>query len=337
MPSSHRLIVFNAEPAVLKAIEDWRNWLQHEKRYSVHTLDGYGRDLSFFLAFFAEHFGFQPGLNELGKLKTSDFRSYLAKRTNDGLSRTSMARALSTVRNFFKFLERAGLVHNAAISGIRTPKIPKLIPKALSEEEAFEALTTINTFSLEPWVGKRDVALVALLYGGGLRLGEALSLDFLDARNIKPGGSLMILGKGGKQRVIPMLDVIAEAMSEYLQACPYPQNEEDPLFVGARGKRLNAGVFQKQMRNLRIHLGLPETATPHALRHSFATHLLSGGGDLRTIQELLGHVSLSTTQRYTYVDAGRLNAVYQGAHPRAKKPKRAIKRNALKSTDLLAS
>lgn len=330
MPRSHRLITFNAEPAVLKAIEDWRNWLQHEKRYSVHTLDGYSRDLSFFLAFLAKHLGFKPGLNDLGKLKTSDFRSYLAKRANDGLSKTSLARALSTVRNFFKFLERAGLVHNAAIGGFRTPKIPKSIPKALSEEEALEALTTINLFALEPWVGKRDVALITLLYGGGLRLGEALSLNILDARNIKPGGTLMILGKGGKQRVIPILDVISETMSEYLQACPYPQNEEDPLFFGARGKRLNPGVFQKQMRKLRIYLGLSETATPHALRHSFATHLLSGGGDLRTIQELLGHASLSTTQRYTDVDAGRLNAVYQGAHPRAKRPKLAAKRNTLK-------
>jgi integrase/recombinase XerC len=319
MLSGHRLITFNSEPAVLKAIEDWRNWLQHEKRCSVHTLDGYGRDLSVFLAFLTEHLGFHPGLNDLRKLKTSDFRSYLAKRTTDGLSRTSMARALSTLRNFFKFLERAGLVHNAAIGGIRTPKIPKAIPKALSEEEALEALATIDEFALEPWIGKRDVALMTLLYGGGLRLGEALGLNFLDARNIKPGGALMIMGKGGKQRVVPMLDVIAEAMNEYLQACPYPQNEDDPLFVGARGKRLNPGVFQKQMRSLRIYLGLPETATPHALRHSFATHLLSGGGDLRTIQELLGHASLSTTQRYTDVDAGRLNAVYQGAHPRAKR------------------
>jgi integrase/recombinase XerC len=335
MPNGHRLIAFNAEPAVLNAIEDWRNWLQHEKRYSPHTLDGYGRDLSFFLAFLTEHLDFQPGLSDLGKLKTSDFRSYLAKRTNDGLSRTSMARALSTVRNFFKFLERTGLVHNAAIGGIRTPKISKSIPKALSEEEALEALTTINTFALEPWVGKRDVALMTLLYGGGLRLGEALSLNYMDACNIKPGGTLRVLGKGGKQRVIPMLDVIAEAMSEYLQACPYTQNEEDPLFVGARGKRLNPGVFQKQMRNLRIYLGLPETATPHALRHSFATHLLSGGGDLRTIQELLGHASLSTTQRYTDVDAGRLNAVYQSTHPRAKNPKYATKRNALKLKGLV--
>lgn len=319
MPIGHKLITFNAEPAVLNAIEDWRNWLQHEKRYSVNTLDAYGRDLSFFLAFLVNHLGFQPGLNDLGKLKTSDFRSYLAKRTNDGLSRTSLARVLSTVRNFFKYMEDAELIHNAAIGGFRTPKVPKSIPKAFSEEEALEVLSSITMFAPEPWIGKRDVALITLLYGGGLRLGEALSLNFLDVSSIKSSGTLLISGKGGKQRVIPLLDVITETMTEYLQACPYPRNEDDPLFVGVRGKRLNPGVFQKQMRKLRIYIGLPETATPHALRHSFATHLLSGGGDLRTIQELLGHASLSTTQRYTDVDAERLNAVYQSAHPRAKR------------------
>ena len=319
MSINRKLITYNAEPAVLKAIEDWRNWLKHEKRYAAHTLNGYSRDLSFFLAFLSKHLGFQPGLSDLEKLKVTDFRSYLAKLTNDRLARTTMARALSTIRNFFKFLERGELVHNAAIYGLRTPKIPKSIPKAFSEEEAFELLSTINLFAPEPWIAKRDIALMTLLYGGGLRLGEALSLNFLDSSNIKPGGTLVISGKGGKQRLIPMLDVIAKTMNEYLQACPYPQLENGPLFIGARGKRLNPGVFQKQMRTLRIYLGLSETATPHALRHSFATHLLGGGGDLRTIQELLGHASLSTTQRYTKVDAERLSAVYQSAHPRAKK------------------
>lgn len=313
------LIVFNAEPAVLGAIEDWRNWLQHEKRCSPHTLDGYGRDLGAFLSFLGDHLGFSPGLNDLEKLKTVDFRSYLARRTADGLSKSSMARGLSTVRNFFRFMERAGLVHNAAIGGIRTPKVPRSIPRALSEEDALEAVTAIDEFALQPWIGKRDVALMTLLYGCGLRLGEALALNRADARNIKPGGALMITGKGDKQRVVPVLDIVAEAVDDYLHACPYGQDENGPLFIGARGKRLNPGVFQKQVRTLRAYLGLPETATPHAMRHSFATHLLSGGGDLRTIQELLGHASLSTTQRYTDVDAGRLSAIYQGTHPRAKR------------------
>lgn len=319
MPIGRKLITFYAEPSVLKAIGDWRNWLQHEKRYSINTLDAYSRDLSFFLAFLTNHLGFQPGLNDLGNLKISDFRSYLAKRTNDGLSKTSLARVLSTVRNFFKYLERIKLIHNAAIVGIRTPKVPKSIPKALSEEEALEVLTSISLFAPELWIGKRDVALITLLYGGGLRLGEALSLNILDTTNIKSNGTLLISGKGGKQRVIPLLDVITENITKYLQACPHPQSNDDPLFVGVRGKRLNPGVFQKQMRKLRINLELSKTATPHALRHSFATHLLGGGGDLRTIQELLGHASLSTTQRYTDIDAKRLNAVYQSAHPRAKR------------------
>ncbi len=320
MAGDERLISFHAEPAVLKSIEDWRNWLQHEKRCSHHTLDGYGRDLAAFLDFLNDHLGFSPGLRDIEKLKTADFRSYLARRTGDGLSKTSLARGLSTVRNFFRFLERAGLAHNAAIGGIRTPKVPKSIPKALAEEEALEAVATIDGVSPEqdPWIGKRDVALMTLLYGCGLRLGEALGLNRGDARAITPGGALVITGKGNKERVVPVLDIVAEAVRDYLQACPFAQNDEDPLFIGARGKRLNPGVFQKQVRTLRAYLGLPETATPHAMRHSFATHLLSGGGDLRTIQELLGHASLSTTQRYTEVDAGRLSAIYQNAHPRAR-------------------
>ncbi len=311
----------NSEPAVLRAIEDWRNWLRHEKRCSVHTLDAYGRDLAAFLFFVSDHLGFPPGLKDLETLKTADFRSYLARRTSEGLSRTSMARGLSTVRNFFRFLERAGLVCNASIGGIRTPKVPKSIPKALSVEDALEAVAAIDTLTpeQEPWIGKRDVAMMTLLYGCGLRIGEALALNRDDARTIKSGGALMITGKGDKQRVVPVLDIVAQAMDEYLMACPYDLGENGPLFIGARGKRLNPGVFQKQVRTLRLHLGLPETATPHAMRHSFATHLLSGGGDLRTIQELLGHASLSTTQRYTDVDAGRLNAIYQGAHPRARR------------------
>jgi integrase/recombinase XerC len=321
MAGDRGLISYNAEPAVLNAIEDWRNWLLHEKRYSLHTLDGYGRDLSVFLSFVGDHLGFCAGLNDLEKLKTADFRSYLARRTADGIAKSSMARGLSTVRNFFKFLERADLAHNAAIGGIRTPKIPKSIPKALAEDEALEAITAIDDLALEAWTGKRDVALMTLLYGCGLRLGEALDLKRSHARDIKPGRALMITGKGNKQRVVPVLDIVARAVEEYLDACPYAVDPDGPLFLGAKGKKLNPGVFQKQVRLLRAYLSLPETATPHALRHSFATHLLSGGGDLRTIQELLGHASLSTTQRYTDVDARRLSAIYQGTHPRAKRRK----------------
>lgn len=314
MHGEQGLNAFSAEPGVLAAIESWRDWLLHERRCSRHTLDGYGRDLGFFLSFLNGHLGFPPGLSDLQKLKTADFRSYLARRTADGLSRTSLARGLSTLRNFFKFLERRELVKNAAIGGLRTPKIPKSIAKALSEKDALDAVSTIDELASEPWIGKRDVALMTLLYGCGLRISEALELNVNEAPK---GEAMMIRGKGNKQRVVPLLPVVVQAVDDYLQACPYALSPEGPLFVGARGKRLNAGVFQKQVRALRHYLGLPQTATPHAMRHSFATHLLSGGGDLRTIQELLGHASLSTTQRYTDVDAGHLSAVYQRAHPRA--------------------
>jgi integrase/recombinase XerC len=315
MSGDKDLNLLNAEPGVLSAIESWRDWLIHERRCSRHTIDGYGRDLGFFLSFLNDHLGFPAGLKDLEKLKTADFRSFLARRSADGLSRASMARGLSTLRNFFRFLERRDLAHNAAIGGMRTPRTAKSIPKALTEEDALEAVQAIEELALEPWIGKRDVALMTLLYGCGLRISEALELN----RNEAPSGEAMVItGKGNKQRVVPLLAVVVEAVEAYIDACPFALSPDDPLFVGVRGKRLNPGVFQKQVRNLRHLLGLPETATPHAMRHSFATHLLSGGGDLRTIQELLGHASLSTTQRYTDVDAGRLSAVYKQAHPRAR-------------------
>lgn len=309
------LTPFEAEPAVQAAIEDWRIWLQHEKRYSPRTLESYARDLGRFLAFMSEHIGYAPGLADLGKLKTADFRSYLARRTADGLSRSSIARGLSTVRNFFKYLERNGLAANAAIGGIRTPKVPKSVPKSLSEDEALEAVQSIDELALEPWVGFRDVAVLTLLYGCGLRISEALDLNRRDAPK---GNALTVTGKGNKQRLVPLLPAVIEAVDKYLEACPYPLDPDGPLFVGVRGKRLKARIIQLQVAKLRAGLGLPETATPHALRHSFATHLLGGGGDLRTIQELLGHASLSTTQRYTNVDVDHLNRTYDDAHPRAR-------------------
>ena len=310
------LIVFTAEPAVVAAVDDWRAWLAHERRASAHTLDAYGRDLAAFLGFLTEHLGFTPGLADLEALKPVDFRAWLARRAGDGLSRTSTARAMSTIRGFFRFLDRRDLVRNAAIGSVRTPKVPKSIPKALAPEEALEMVGTADVLSDEPWIGKRDMALFTLLYGCGLRIGEALALN----RGALPEGDTMVItGKGNKQRIVPVLPVVIEAIDDYIAACPYALGGDGPLFVGARGGRLNPGVVQRQMRRLRVLLGLPETATPHALRHSFATHLLAGGVDLRTIQELLGHASLSTTQRYTDVDTERLMSVYRDAHPRAKK------------------
>lgn len=309
------LIPFLGDAPLQAALSAWRGWLADERRVSAHTLDGYGRDLAAFLGFLSDHLGGEPRLADLAVLKPADFRSFLAKRSSEGLGRTSMARAMSSLRSFFRYLDRNLQIHNPALGTVRTPRPPRSLPKPLAADEAMETIDSAADLQDEPWMAARDTALLTLLYGCGLRLGEALAMN----RNDVPWGEVMtITGKGRKQRLVPVLPAVSEAIALYLQQCPYAGDGSAPLFVGARGKRLNPGVVQRQMRRLRSLLGLPETATPHALRHSFATHLLSGGGDLRTIQELLGHASLSTTQRYTEVDAGKLTAVYRDAHPRAK-------------------
>ncbi len=303
------------DPVLAMAVAEWRAWLADEKRASIHTLAAYSRDLGDFLSFLAEHLGGPPSLKDLRNLRPADFRSYLARRAAAGLARASSARALSALRSFFGRLDRQGLVRNAALAAVRSPRAPQPVPKPLSVAEARQALDGAGELAPEPWVAKRDAALLTLLYGCGLRLGEALNLDRKDAPRAE---TMVITGKGRKQRMVPVLPIVIEAIGDYLAVCPHRLGPDDPLFVGKRGKRLAAGVVQKRMREIRAVLGLPETATPHALRHSFATHLLASGGDLRTIQELLGHASLSTTQRYTEVDAARLMAVYRSAHPRAR-------------------
>ena len=311
------------EPSLATAIEEWWDWLRHEKRASEHTISSYGHDLNGFFKFIAGHIGYAPGLRDLKGLRSTDFLSFLAARNADGLSRTSTARAVSTLRGLFRFLEKRGFATNAAIHALRTPKVPKSVPRALTEDDAVLAVNTIEDLASEPWVGKRDKALLAILYGCGLRISEALSLgrDQIMGASERTG-TLRVLGKGGKERVVPVLPAVAGMVRDYLDACPHDPGPDGPLFLGRRGKRLNAAVAQKQMRSVRRALGLPETATPHAMRHSFATHLLAGDGDLRTIQELLGHASLSTTQRYTDVDAAKLQSVYDQAHPRARRERR---------------
>ena len=309
------------DPRLTDAVARWRDWLAHERRFSPHTLSGYQHDLAGFLGFLAGHLGGAPGLAEIEDLKPLDFRAWLADLNGRGLSRTSIARALSCLRGFFRFLEKQGIAKNSAISALRTPRVPKSVPKALSVEDAFELILAAEDLADDEWIGLRDKALLMLLYGSGLRIGEALVLD----RGQVPGragngaDAMVVHGKGKKDRVVPVLPVVREALDAYLTACPYPGDGETPLFLGARGGRLAAGVAQARVRDLRRLLGLPDTATPHALRHSYATHLLAGGGDLRTIQELLGHASLSTTQRYTDVDMARLASVYEDAHPRARR------------------
>jgi integrase/recombinase XerC len=238
----------------------------------------------------------------------------MTARLKEGRSRTTIARAMSALRNLFRFLDRTGLVHNQALAAVKAPKPTKSVPKPLLPEDALALLRRALEAATEPWIGARNVAVLTLLYGCGLRIDEALSLNQVDA---PAGDVMMVTGKGNKQRVVPVLPVVRDAIENYRALCPYSNETEKPLFYGSRGGRLNPGIVQRTMRGLRADLGLPETATPHALRHSFATHLLARGGDLRTIQELLGHASLSTTQRYTDVDAARLIEVYDRFHPRA--------------------
>ncbi len=303
-----------ADTALARAIDDWRLWLTHERRASAHTIAAYSRDLGGFLAFLTEHLGGPPRLADLQGLTAADFRAWMARRATAGLNRSSTARAMSVLRNFFRWLERNGHGGNPAIAAMRSPKRPHGVPRPLTVADTDLLLDSVDLLPGEPWETLRDVAVFSLLYGCGLRISEALDLDVRDAPT---GESLRVTGKGGKERILPVLPIVRDAVRAYLAACPYRAGESGPLFIGRRGKRLNPGVVQRRLRALRVLLGLPQTATPHALRHSFATHLLGAGGDLRAIQELLGHASLSTTQRYTEVDAEGLMAAYRAAHPRA--------------------
>ncbi|MCH2275921.1 tyrosine recombinase XerC [Thalassospira sp.] len=301
---------------VRDAIADWRQWLSAERRASDHTTENYLADLYAFLGFVREHRGDTPDIADLLALNPRDFRSWLARRSMDGMAKSSTARALSSLRNFYRFLDRTGRGQNAAVNSIRNPKLPQSVPKPLSPQDAIAVLDNAGAWQDEPWLAKRNLALFTLLYGCGLRISEALDLN---ANQRPTGDSMVITGKGNKQRLVPVLPIVRDAIDDYVHTCPYAPNGNEPLFVGARGGRLVAQVAQREMRKIRGLLNLPDTATPHAMRHSFATHLLAGGGDLRTIQDLLGHASLSTTQRYTSVDTERLMAVYQGTHPRARR------------------
>jgi len=282
------------------------------------------RDLAGFLAFVTEHQGETPTLDRLAALSAADFRAYLARRVSAGMARTSNARALSSLRGFVRHLTREGLGGNEGLAGVRGPRLPRSLPRPLTSEDAravIEAVPDQASPGQPAWIGARDTALLLLLYGCGLRLGEALSLRRAEIERITSTqgvGTLIVRGKGDKERAVPVLPVVAAALGDYLAACPHPIGANEPIFVGHRGGVLNPRLVQGLMARLRARLGLPDSATPHALRHSFATHLLAGGGDLRSIQELLGHASLSTTQRYTGVADEAMKAVYEQAHPRAR-------------------
>ena len=300
-----------ATGALAEAARDWIGWLEAERRAARHTLLAYARDLAAFLDFLGAHLGDAPDLDDLSRIGIADLRAYLAKRRADGLSAASAARALSAVRSFVGWLERNGRLRNPAFAAVRSPKRRTPLPRPVQPDSALALVD--HAADAEGWIGLRDTAVLALLYGAGLRIGEALGLTAAQAPS---GDTLRVHGKGGKERIVPILPAIREAIGDYLAACPFRPAGKQALFVGARGKPLDPAIVQKRVRELRRALGLPESATPHALRHSFATHLLAAGGDLRAIQELLGHASLSTTQIYTGIDSERLLEVYKTAHPR---------------------
>lgn len=307
-----------AHPQVAELVEAWLDWLAHQKRHSPATVKAYRTDLSGFLQFCAGHLGDAPDLEGLLALKAADFRGWLAAQHRRGLARRSAVRALAAVRTFYRFLDRQHGRHNPAAAALRTPRLEQRLPRPLSGAQIEVLLEEPTDADLAPWVVRRDLALFLLLYGAGLRIGEALGLERAAVGDVPAAlRSLTVTGKGGKQRLVPILPAIAEALADYLESCPHPLHRGAPLFVGVRGKRLQSAVVRRRMRHLRRLAGLPENATPHALRHSFATHLLAGGADLRVIQELLGHASLSTTQGYTAVESERLLKLYHRAHPRA--------------------
>lgn len=307
-------------PPLKMSSEDALNvFLEHlsgERRLAIKTVEAYQRDISDFLNFQTRHLEHRPMLEDLQGLNARDFRAYMAyrRRGDTPLSPTSIARHLSAIRTFYRYLERRFSLKNNALPLIKGPRVTRPLPKALSVDGARELMEAGSFDDKIPWIEARNKAVMTLLYGAGLRISEALSIT---GQDYPLGESLMLTGKGGKTRLVPILPIIQDAVAQYVALCPYSLIMREPLFRGLRGKPLQAGIIQKEIRQLRRYLGLPETATPHALRHSFATHLLAGGGDLRTIQQLLGHESLSTTQRYTDVDAKALMSVHKRAHPRA--------------------
>jgi integrase/recombinase XerC len=306
-------------------VTNWQNYLLNTRNYSKKTAESYGIDLRKFLEFLQAYKGAEPSLKTLEGLEVADFRAWLAERKNHDITQISNQRAISSVRSFYKFLEKEKLIKNDAVKAIKVSSRGKKLPKALSVEHAMSAIDEGGT----EWEDLRDKAVITLLYGAGMRISEALNLNYND---LDSADSIVIKGKGNKERLIPILPSIHTAIAAYKAACPfgprhaerseasrsfgYAQDDAQPLFFGAKGKRLRPELIQKKIRQYRTWLGLPEHATPHALRHSFATHLLAEGADLRSIQELLGHSSLATTERYTHIDSKRLIEGYKKAHPR---------------------
>ncbi len=297
------------------ARQGFLQWMEQERHAAANTVEAYGHALAGFLGFLAPHLGGEPDLAALAGLRPADIRAWLAALSNGGLVASSRAQHLSALRGFCRYLGRRHGLEINAVRLVATARARPALPRALSIEQARDVAGHVDAVSDDPALQARDLAFFALLYGSGLRIAEALGLDVRDALALPAGGAMTVNGKGSKSRIVPVLPAVREAIETWLRLHPNRQ-PDSPLFVGARGKRLNAAVAQKVMRTYRRIAGLPEHATPHALRHSFATHLLASGGDLRAIQDLLGHASLSTTQRYTTVDEATLLAVWRKTHPR---------------------
>ncbi|MBC7770088.1 MAG: tyrosine recombinase XerC [Phycisphaerales bacterium] len=301
--------------AAATLLSTWIAHLRDERRFAANSVEAYERDVAAFLGFLSHHLGGEPSAQDLAALEPRDLRAYLAHRRqgHDALADRSISRALAAIRSFYRYLERRHGVANARLALVRGPKLKRSLPRPVSETAARNLISEAQD-AREDWIGARDAALVTLLYAAGLRISEALALSGAD----RPLPEVLrVIGKGGKERIVPLLAAAREAVERYAELCPYALTEDAPLFRANRGGALSPRMAQDLMQRLRGRLGLPSSATPHALRHSFATHLLANGGDLRAIQELLGHESLSTTQTYASVEAKKILQLYRRAHPRA--------------------
>lgn len=317
--NAHESQLTCAAPDLLAEITHWLSHLRAERRLSPKTLEAYARDLRQCLVFLSEHWGGLVTLKQFAAIEATDVRAFMSARRSDDIGGRSLMRALAGLRSFGRFLEREGKGKVGALSAIRAPKIGKSLPKPIQMASA-KQMTDADIRAgenREPWIWARDAAVMALLYGSGLRISEALGLIRRDVPQPGKGDVIVVTGKGNKTRMVPVLQNVLALIANYVAMCPHTIAPDGPIFIGARGGPLSPRIIQLTMERLRGALGLPDSATPHALRHSFATHLLTRGGDLRAIQELLGHSSLSTTQIYTGVDADRLLDVYKTAHPRA--------------------
>ena len=317
-PAIQPIELDSADETVAREMTRWLTHLRSERRLSPKTLEAYARDLRQCLDFLCEHWGTRVTLARFSLLEATDIRAFMAMRRADDIAGRSLMRALAGLRSFGRFLEREGKGKVGALSAIRAPKVAKSLPKPIHIEAAkrFADADERAGETRESWILARDAAVMALLYGSGLRISEALGLKRREVPRPGEGDVLIVTGKGNKTRMVPVLHNVLQLIQDYAAICPHPLGPAGPVFVGARGGPLSPRIIQLTMERLRGALGLPDSATPHALRHSFATHLLSRGGDLRAIQELLGHASLSTTQIYTGIDSERLLEVYRTAHPR---------------------